>query len=284
MSDSQGRKQQLIDAPLPAEVVACLAPLERLHFEIALRMNREPAKAFWTLCQRYLGAIGIRLVTRNVVRDFGFDHVLEAYERGAVLFVANHRSYFDMFVVSSLLHRRLRGRKRLYFPIHGSYYYQSIAGLALNQWFGFWSMFPPLFAKASHATSDRYALELLTQLCAQGRGTILGVHPEGGRNRNPDPYSYMRFQPGVGKIIHAARPIVIPTFIAGLDNHIGRQVLRNWKGGETVRVHFGAPVDLTAHYALPAKGGTYKQITDDVMARVAALGMEDRSGRDRGEW
>jgi 1-acyl-sn-glycerol-3-phosphate acyltransferase len=273
VSDAAG----LIDQPLPPDVVACLAPIERLHFNVALRMNREPIKGFWTLCQRYLGAIAIRLVTRNVVRDFGFEHVRRAYEQGSVLLVANHRSYFDMFIVSSLLHRRLEGRKRLYFPIHGTYYYQSIAGMALNQVFAFWSMFPPLFARASRAPSDRYALELLTELCAQGRGTVLGIHPEGGRNTNPDPYSYMRFQPGAGRIIYAARPVVIPTFIVGLDNHVGRQVLRNWRGGEAVRVRFGEPVDLAAFYALPAKGGTYKQITDEVMARVKALGEEDRA-------
>lgn len=273
---SEGRL--LIDQPLPDDVTACLAPIERLHFEVALRMNREPIKGFWTQCQRYLGAIAIRLVTRNVVRDFGFEHVDDAWRRGSVLFVANHRSYFDMFIVASLLHRRLEGRKRLYFPIHGPYYYQSVGGMVLNQVFAFWSMFPPLFARASHAASDRYALDLLTELCAQGRGTLLGIHPEGGRNRNPDPYSYMRFQPGAGRVIYAARPIVIPTFIVGLDNHVGRQVLRNWRGGEPVRVRFGAPVDLTAHYALPAKGSTYKRITDDVMARVVALGEEDRRG------
>lgn len=239
-------------------------------------MNREPAKAFWTQCQRHIGAVGIRLVTRNVVRDAGFEHVERAYREGALLMVANHRSYFDMFVVSSLLHRRLPGRKRLYFPIQGKYYYQSAVGLALNQLAGMWSMFPPLFAAPTHEASDRYALRLLTELCAQGPGTILGIHPEGGRNRNPDPYTYMRFQPGTGKIIHTARPIVIPTFIAGLDNEVGKQVLRNWRGGKPVRIRFGAPVDLSAHYALPAKGSTYKQITDEVMSRVAGLGEEDR--------
>lgn len=276
MTNDKKTQAALINERLPADVAECLAPLERLHVNIALRMNREPVKAFWTFCQRYLGALGIRLVTRNLVKDFGFENVRAAHEQGALLLVANHRTYFDLFVVSSLLHRRLPGRKRLYFPIHGSYYYQSIVGIVLNQLFAFWSMFPPLFADPRRSASDRYALELLSQLCAQGRGTIMGIHPEGGRNRNPDPYSYMRFQPGTGKIIHTARPVVIPTFIAGLENHVGRQIVRNWTGGENVRVWFGEPVDLTEHYALPPKGSTYKRITDDVMARVADLGNRDR--------
>jgi 1-acyl-sn-glycerol-3-phosphate acyltransferase len=268
--------RRLLDSPIPPEVLAVLSPIERLNFEIALRMNREPMKEFWTWCQEAIGATWIKLVTGNLLRVEGLHHVVEAYQRGAILFVANHRSYFDLFVTSSVLHRQLTGRKRLYFPVIGQFYYQSLAGLALNQLFAFWSMFPPLFALPTHGASDRYALDLLVELCAQGPGQILGIHPEGGRNLNPDPYSFMRFQPGTGKVIHAARPIVIPTFIAGLDNDVLRQVKRNWSGGEPVRIWFDAPMALDDLLALPAKGSTYKLIVDAVMGRVVALGAMDR--------
>lgn len=266
----------ILHRPLPEEVRRALSPLERSIVEIALRMNREPLKGAWTWCQAAIGATWIALATGRLLRTEGFEHVRDAYARGPLLFVANHRTYFDMFVVSSLVHRELPGRKRLYFPVVGQYYYQSLVGLALNQFFAFWSMFPPLFALPTHGASDRYALDLLVELCSQGPGHILGIHPEGGRNRDPDPYSFMRFQPGTGKIIHAARPIVIPTFIAGLDNDIVTQVRRNWTGGEPIRLWFDAPVDLAEYLALPGKGSTYKQITDVVMARVMALAEQDR--------
>jgi 1-acyl-sn-glycerol-3-phosphate acyltransferase len=268
---------RLLDRPLPEDVRSALSPLERALVEIALRMNREPFKAAWTWCQSAVGASWIALVTGRLLRTEGFEHVRDAYPRGPLLFVANHRSYFDMFVVSSLIHRELPGRKRLYFPVVGQYYYQSLVGLALNQFFAFWSMFPPLFALPTHGASDRYALDLMVELCSQGPGHILGIHPEGGRNRDPDPYSFMRFQPGTGKIIHAARPIVIPTFIAGLDNDIAQQVKRNWTGGEPIRLWFDAPLPLDEYLALPGKGSTYKQITDAVMARVKVLAERDRS-------
>jgi 1-acyl-sn-glycerol-3-phosphate acyltransferase len=268
--------RRLLDAPIPPEVRAVLSPIERLHFEIALRMNREPIKGFWSWCQEAIGATWIKLVTGNLLRVEGLQHVSDAYRRGAILFVANHRSYFDMFVASSALHRELPGRKRLYFPVIGQFYYQTLAGLALNQLFAFWSMFPPLFARPSHRISDRYAFDLLAELCGRGPGQILGIHPEGGRNLDPDPYSYMRFQPGAGKLIHAARPIVIPTFIAGLDNDVLRQIRRNWTGGEPIRVWFDAPMALDELLAMPAKGSTYKLITDAVMERVRALGEVDR--------
>lgn len=270
-------RQALIDAPLPRDVRDVLAPVERLNVEVALRMNREPFKGAWTWCQRAIGATWIAVATGRLLRVQGFEHVRDAFPRGPLLFVANHRSYFDMFVVSSLLHRELPGRKRLYFPVVGQFYYQSLAGLALNQLFAFWSMFPPLFALPTHGVSDRYALDILVDLCSRGPGHILGIHPEGGRNLDPDPYSFMRFQPGAGKIIHAARPIVIPTFIAGLDNDLAQQLRRNWTGGEPIRVWFDAPVALDDYLAMPGKGSTYKQITDSVMERVKALAERDRA-------
>lgn len=272
---------RLIDQPIPPDVRATLAPLERLHFEVARRMNREPWKGIWTWCQRVMGATWIAAVTGRLLQVEGLEHVREAYPRGPLLLVANHRSYFDMFVVSSLLHRVLPGKKRLTFPVTGQYYYQSLGGMALNQFAAFWSMFPPLFALPGRTVSDRYSLELLVELCQRGPGQILGIHPEGGRNRGPDPYSFLRCQPGTGKIIHAARPIVIPCFIAGLDNSVVEQVRRNWSGGEPVRIWFDAPIALDEQLALPGKGSTYKQITETVMARVQALGERDRARHAR---
>ncbi|MEO7964895.1 MAG: lysophospholipid acyltransferase family protein [Gemmatimonadaceae bacterium] len=275
----EARAPRLLDQDLPPAIAQSLSFLERLHFSLALRMNREPVKSFWTEIQSRVGATSIEVVTGKLLEVRGFEHLEEAHRRGAVLMVANHRSYFDMFVVSSVIHRRLAGFKRLYFPVTGEYYYQSLLGMALNQFVAFWSMFPPLFALSTYGTSDRYALELVVELCAQGSGHILGIHPEGGRNLNPDPYSYLRFQPGTGKIIHAARPVVVPVFIAGLSNDIAEQVRRNWEGGEAVRIWFGEPMDFTSDFALPGKGSTYRAITNAVMERVKALGDADRASR-----
>ncbi len=266
-------------APLPPDVRETLAPLERAHFEIARFMNREPMKAFWTWWQRIYGATLVQLVMRGRVSDKGFEHVVAAYPKGPILFVANHRTYFDMFVVSTLVHRRLPGRKRLFFPVTGQYYYQSIGGMALNHMFAMWSMYPPLFALPTHTVSDAYALDVLTALCARGPGTIIGIHPEGARNLQEDEYSYLRCQPGTGRIIYAARPIVIPVFIAGMHTSPRRQLRRAWREGEPARIRFGAPIDLSEHYALPPKGSTYKRIVDEVMGRVRELGEEDRAER-----
>lgn len=272
-------KRDLLDEPIPAHVRALLSPMERVHFELALRMNREPVKALWTWGQRLAGALGVRLATRNLVRVQGFEHIEHAVRSGSVLFVANHRTYFDLFVVASLIHRRIPGFSRLYFPILGQYYYQSFGGLAANALAGMWSMFPPLFALPAHRESDRYSLDLLTALCARGSGHVLGIHPEGARNLDPDEYTFLKHKPGAGRIIHAARPIVIPTFIAGLRNDLFEQIRLNWEGGEPIRVWFDEPLDLSDLYPEPAKGSTYVAITDRAMDRVKALAELDRAWR-----
>lgn len=266
-------------APLPAAVRDVLSPVERTHVEVARFMNREPMKAFWTLMQRAYGATLVHLVMRGRIHDTGFEHVARAWGEGTILFVANHRTYFDMFVVSTLLHRRLPGRKRLFFPVLGQYYYQTLTGMALNQAFAMWSMFPPLFALPSHAASDAWALEVLTALCRRGPGHVIGIHPEGARNLSDDEYSFLRCQPGTGRIIHAARPIVIPVYVAGMHSSVPVQLRRAWREGRPARVRFGEPMDLSAHFALPPKGSTYKGIVDAVMGRVKALSEEDQEAQ-----
>jgi len=116
----------------------------------------------------------------------------------------------------------------------------------------------------------------LTHLCREGAGNVIGFHPEGTRNRSDDPYSYLRPQPGVGKLIKEANPQVVPIFITGLGNNLPRQVLGNWFGGEKVRIHFGKQLDLSEFIARKDHVRTYKEIGEFVMSRIADLGEADR--------
>jgi 1-acyl-sn-glycerol-3-phosphate acyltransferase len=120
-------------------------------------------------------------------------------------------------------------------------------------------------------------MRFLAHLCREGAGHIIGFHPEGTRNRDPDPYSYLRAQPGVGMLIKEAAPQVIPVFIAGLGNKLLRQVLGNWTKGEPIRIHFGQPLDLTEFLAKKDHVRTYKEIGDFVMTKIAELGEQDRT-------
>jgi 1-acyl-sn-glycerol-3-phosphate acyltransferase len=264
------------------EELAVLSPFQRFAFRLAWRMNRGGWKRFWTLCQRTLGAGWIHLSTYNLMRVAGLEHVEAVSHERPLLLVANHRSFFDMYVVSTVLFRRTRWRKQLFFPVRGRFFYDNAGGLLVNLLMGWWSMFPPFFSggdnpKTEQREFDKFSLRLLAQLCREGAGNVIGFHPEGTRNKGEDPYSYLRPQPGVGRLIMEARPQVVPVFIAGLGNDLRRQVLGNWRGGVKVRVRFGPALDLSDFYGRRDSVRTHKEIADFCMSKIAELGEQDRA-------
>ncbi len=267
--------------PLPAEMVV-LNSFERFALRLVRRMNGGGWKRFWTWCQSTIGAGWIHLATYNLMKVHGLEHI-EAVSRGRpILIVANHRSFFDMYTVSTALFRNTSWRKQLFFPVRGRFFYQGLLGLFVNLVMGWWSMYPPFFASGDKPIRekrafDKYSFRLLTELCRNGSGNVIGFHPEGTRNKGPDPYSFLPAQPGVGKLIKDAAPQVIPVFVAGLGNDLPHQVLSNWTGGEAIRIHFGPQIDFTDYLSRKDHVRTYKEIGDVVMQEIAALGEQDRA-------
>ena len=80
-------------------------PFERFAFRLVGRMNRGAWKRFWTWCQSTLGAGWIHLSTYNIMNVYGLEHVEAASRERPLLLVANHRSFFDMYAVSTVLFR-----------------------------------------------------------------------------------------------------------------------------------------------------------------------------------
>lgn len=233
-----------------------------------------------TFCQRHIGSLWIYLATYNLMNVFGIENVQDAEVDRAILLVANHRSFFDMYTVSSVIFRRTTRPVRLYFPVRGKFFYSNPIGWFVNFIMGWFSMYPPFFREPRDAAKrefDNYSLRRLVQLCTEGRGHIVGFHPEGGRNREGGPWEMRPAQPGVGKIIYAARPQVIPVFIAGLGNDLPRQVLGNWTGGEKVRIWFGEQIDLNEFYSRADRLRTHKEIADHLMEKIAELAEKDHA-------
>jgi 1-acyl-sn-glycerol-3-phosphate acyltransferase len=244
-------------------------------------MNQGAWKRFWTWCQSTLGAGWIHLSTYNIMNVYGLEHVEAAAHDRPLLLVANHRSFFDMYAVSTVLFRNTRWPKRLFFPVRGRFFYQSPLGLLVNLIMGWWSMYPPFFGTGDHPLPekrafDKFSFEVLAELARLGPGNIIGFHPEGTRNKGDDPYSFLRAQPGIGKLIMEAQPQVIPVFIAGLCNSLPKQVARNWNREEVIRIHFGELIDLSEHLTKPDRLRTHKEIADAVMGKIAELGERDR--------
>src|SRR5678816_2663254 len=271
-----------------ADELAVLSAFERFSFRWVQRMNRGNWKRFWTFCQRTLGAGWIHLATYNLMQVYGLEHVHAAARDRPILIVANHRSFFDMYTVSTALFRNTSWRKQLFFPVRGRFFYQGPLGLFVNLVMGWWSMYPPFFATGDKPIPekrafDKYSFRLLTELCREGAGNVIGFHPEGKRNRNWNPYSYLRPQPGVGKLIKDANPQVIPVFIAGLGNDLPKQVLGNWTGGEQIRIHFGPQIDFSEFNSKRDHVRTYLEIAQHVMRKIAELGERDREAQEAQE-
>ena len=265
-----------------SEELSVLSSFERFSFRLVRRMNVGKWKRFWTWCQKILGAGWIHLSTYNIMNVYGLENVEAASHDRPLLLVANHRSFFDMYTVSTVLFRNTKWRKQLFFPVRGRFFYQSPVGLFVNLVMGWWSMYPPFFATGDRPvpekrTFDKYSFRVLSELARVGPGNVIGFHPEGTRNKSDDPYSFLPAQPGVGKLILAARPQVIPVFIAGLCNDLPRQIARNWNREDVIRIHFGEMMDLSLYLEKPDRLRTHKEIADAVVAKIADLGEKDRA-------
>jgi 1-acyl-sn-glycerol-3-phosphate acyltransferase len=210
---------------------------------------------------------------------FGIENFQQSDPSRPVVLVANHRSFFDMYTVSSVIFRRTTRPVKLFFPVRAKFFYDSPIGWFVNFVMGWFSMYPPFFREAGEARKrefDKYSLERLIQLCSEPSPNVIGFHPEGKRNLKGGPYEFLPAQPGIGKILYASRPQVIPVFIAGLGNDLPKQILGNWRGGDKVRIWFGKQIELDEFYARSDRLRTHKELSDHLMATIAALAEQDR--------
>src|SRR5258708_11230809 len=194
MSTVTDPEAKQFSAPSPDEL-SVLSPFERFAFRLCTRMNQGSWKRFWTGCQKVFGAGWIHLSTYNLMNLYGLEHIEAASHDRPILLVANHRSFFDMYTVSTALFRNTKWRKQLFFPVRGRFFYQSPLGLFVNLVMGWWSMYPPFFAAGDHPVPekrdfDKYSFRALTELCREGRGNVIGFHSEGTRNKTDYPYSF----------------------------------------------------------------------------------------------
>lgn len=262
------------------EEISVLKPMERAGFRLTHRMNSGRWKRFWTFCQRHIGSLWIKIATYNLMNVFGIEHVQNSDVSRPLLLVANHRSFFDMYTVSSVIFRQTTRPIKLFFPVRAKFFYDSPIGWFVNLVMGWWAMYPPFFREDREVKKrefDKFSVRRLIQLASEGEANLIGFHPEGKRNLNDNPYEFLPAQPGIGKVIYSAKPQVVPVFIAGLGNDLPKQILGNWTGGEKVRIWFGEPVDLSEFYAKGDRIRTHKEIADYLMTKIAELGEKDRA-------
>jgi 1-acyl-sn-glycerol-3-phosphate acyltransferase len=198
-----------------------------------------------------------RVVWRPVIE--GREHIPAT---GPVIVASNHLSFIDSIVIPLAVPRRV------VFLAKAEYFEgRSLASLPRRAFFRTFGAVP------IHRDEQRDAqasLKLAAGVLA--RGYAFGIYPEGTRSRDGRLY---RGRTGVGWLAVASGAPVVPLALIGTDRvqPIGSHLPRVHR----VRVRFGEPVEPAGYLADRSPGEARRQITDEVMDRIAELSGQPRA-------
>jgi 1-acyl-sn-glycerol-3-phosphate acyltransferase len=256
-----------------------LTRTEKLQLRL-IRESFEPGRVDRALrfCQRHVGARWIDIATRNLRHVYGLERLPPFDPTKSLLLVSNHRSFFDLYLVTALL--VLEGMPhRMLFPVRSNFFYDHPLGFLVNGAMSFFAMYPPVFRERQRAALNLAGIDEVVWMLRRG-GAFVGVHPEGTRKKDGDPYTFLPAQSGIGKIIRHAKVDVVPVFVNGLTNDLARQVTGNMTGrGEPVYVVFGAPVDFGRLLEQAPSPRLYRQIAEGSLEAISRLGQEEKGLR-----
>src|ERR1043166_278921 len=89
---------------------------ERLNLELVTALNENPtAKRALSFYLRTFGAWWVHKATEKIIRIEGLERLQAMEPERGVIVAANHRSFFDFYVISSILLRNTRLAERIYF-------------------------------------------------------------------------------------------------------------------------------------------------------------------------
>lgn len=262
--------------PTP-EVLSLMKPTERLGFRVGDFFARHLA---WLANAWILGFVAIFawLAMGRRRRTFHIDK-LTTSKRSQAILVANHRSFFDFFVLSAVIRWARRCPRRALFPVRANFFYDTLIGTAINLFMSAMSMFPPIFRDPRRSALNKFAIaRTVSEL--EEPGTLIGVHPEGTRSKGDDPYKFLPAQPGVGKVILEApdEVQVFPVFILGVSNKLGSEIWKNLfaPSKHPVWVIFGDPIDFSDLRAEGSRPSTQKRASNRCLEVIGELAAEQR--------
>jgi len=258
-----------------------LSPTEQRQIRFVRRtFEPGPLDRVIRVLQRHVGANWIEASIKNLRHVHGLDRLPKFEREKSYIVVSNHRSFFDLYVVTAYLVYRGMPH-RLVFPVRSQFFYDKPLGLVVNGLMSFFAMYPPVFRERKRAALNLASLDEVVRLLRRG-GAFVGLHPEGTRNKTDDPYTLLPAQGGVGRIIQASRATVLPVFINGLGNDIVRQVGSNYlKNGGPVTVVFGKPVEFGSMLDAAPSPRLHRKISEHALDAIRALGEEEREIRAR---
>jgi 1-acyl-sn-glycerol-3-phosphate acyltransferase len=253
-----------------------LTPLERAQIRfVRATLNPGLLDRSIRVMQRSVGQWWIRTATNSLRHVHGLERLPAWDPEGSVICVANHRSFFDLYITTAELVAQGLPH-RILFPVRSNFFYDHPLGPFVNGVMSFFAMYPPIFRDRKRATLNLASLDETAALLRRG-GFFVGLHPEGTRKKDDDPYTFLPGQSGVGRIIHKARCTVVPVFVNGLLNDLVKQVGTGLaRRGRPVHIVFGAPVDFGTLLEAPGSPKTYKRIAETCLEVIGELGQEEK--------
>lgn len=264
--------------------------MEQLIGAVARGVNHRPAlKRCSHVFLRRVGAAWVHFCSRNLVRADNVAPLAALSPDRGVIIASNHRSYADMYLLSSVLLPRCGWIERMYFPVRSEFIYDHIGGLVANALIAGMAMYPPVYRQPARRALNRDTVAFLAGELGR-RGTVVGMHPEGRRSTTADPYTLLPAQPGLGEIVHRARPLVIPAFISGVPDNLFAGIRDNFRGVRAaataaapaeITITFGEPRTFDEYHDAPASTRTSLRIAAAIRAAIEQLGALERERRSR---
>jgi 1-acyl-sn-glycerol-3-phosphate acyltransferase len=164
--------------------------------------------------------------------------------------------------------------------VREAFFYDHPLGPFVNFAMSGMRMFPPVMRAPEKRGFNNYVLaRCIEELNREDIGTVLGMHPEGTRNKGPDPYAFLPAQPGVGRIaLGATRAKVIPVFVLGMAQSIPGELKMNWGSPDEhpVDMYFGEPIDFSDLRPKANRLTTQKRAADRCLEAIRELGERQR--------
>ena len=227
---------------------------------------------------RYFGASLVKLCGGRRYHIHCLENIADVTPSDRIILVANHRSFFDFYVIMTLnfAHTAISGR--ILFPVRSTFFYDRAIGSLINMSMSAMTMFPPIMRDKSKRAFNRYAIQrILLEL--KRPGAIIGYHPEGTRNKG-HPYAMLPARPGVGEIIRKADPGVkiLPIFVVGMGSNLLLESLRNWFWPRAFPIDlvYGKPIDFTELQARPDTRETHLAIAQRCMTAIQELAVHQQ--------
>ena len=272
-------RQRIVDMVQPTpEQLALLGWRERLFYKLG-DLYASRLRFFSPLWVRTVGSFCVWAGVCRRIQVQGLDQFTDEHRYSRLMLVANHRSFFDFYVIAWVLLWRTQMPTRYFFPVRSTFFYERLPGALINFVITGMAMFPPVMRDRKKAAFNSYSL---ARMKAEMKvpGTLLGIHPEGTRNKDPNPWTFLKAQGGVGAIALTVEGVrTIPVFIMGVSNNTIKELWYNWVSPKKhpIYIRFGPEVQLDDLRAEADAPGVRSRAAERCMEAVSALAQALRA-------